>query len=58
MIAKELIKELQKLEDNTEVCVLDDMGFGYKEFDIIYDEDENTASIKKDYNFIESIDLF
>lgn len=46
MIAKELIKELQKLEDNTEVCVLDDMGFGYKEFDIIYDEDENTASIK------------
>ena len=45
MRAKELIEELQKLEYDTEIYVLDEMGFANKNIEVTYDEDENTAGI-------------
>ena len=45
MRAKELIEELQKLEDDTEIYVLDEMGFEDKNVEITYDEGMNTAGI-------------
>lgn len=45
MRVKELIEELQKLEYDTEIYVLDEMGFTNKNIEVIYDEDENTAGI-------------
>lgn len=45
MRAKELIKELQKVEDDTEIYVLDSMGFEERNIELDYDEDENIAGI-------------
>lgn len=45
MRAKELIEELQKLEYDTEIYFLDEMGFANENIELIYDEDENTAGI-------------
>ena len=56
MRAKELIEELQKLEYDTEIYVIDGMGFADKNIGVMYDEDENTAGIIQDCNFAESID--
>lgn len=50
MIAKELIEELQKLKDDTEIYVLDEMGFEDNNIEITYDEGINTAGIITDYN--------
>lgn len=45
MIAKELIKELQKLEDDTEIYTVDGLGCKYQNFGLYYDEHTNTAGI-------------
>lgn len=45
MRAKELIEELQKVEDDTEIYVLDELGFEERNIELDYDEDENIAGI-------------
>jgi len=56
MRAKDLIEKLQKLEYDTEIYVIDGLGFADKNIGVIYDEYENTAGIIQDCNFAESID--
>lgn len=45
MNAKQLIKELQKLEDDTEIYALDSLGDVDLNIDLYYNEYENTAGI-------------
>lgn len=45
MNAKQLIEELQKLEDDTEIYALDSMGNKDRNIKLYYDEYENTAGI-------------